>query len=475
MELHNLSAKLFREYDIRGIADAELTNDFSWSLGRALADYLKAQDEDSIYVGQDVRASSPRLANALTAGLETGGIKVTLLNPGPTPMLYYATHEALPGFSTRSGVMVTGSHNPPEFNGFKMVVKGRAIYGAGIQELMAPTAKYLEGSPGPGTIRVNAKTIDRENEYLKFIKSNLRIAAPKNISVVIDAGNGAAGPLGLAAYKELGLNVIPIFCDFDSRFPNHHPDPTVPKNLELLVQKVIETKSNLGIAFDGDGDRIGVVTSTGQILFGDQILIYLARDVLKEVPGAKVISEVKSSQVLFDELRRMGGEPILWKTGHSLIKAKLKETGAELAGEMSGHIFFKNRFFGYDDAIYAGARFVEAYSKNAPETLDEFLNSLPKVYNTPELRCDCPDEEKFALVESFTALAKESFGPEKVLDIDGARVTFPGLGWGLLRASNTQPVVVMRFEASSPDNLLEVKGRFDVILGRLTPRIQIPA
>ena len=464
--------KLFREYDIRGLADQELTNDFTWALGRAVADLLKAKGETCVYVGQDVRLSSPRLAEAISSGLEAGGMSVRQLNPGPTPMLYFAAHQKVSDFPTTSGIMVTGSHNPPEFNGFKIVASGLAVYGEEIQTLLAPTEKYL-----PLTDKIfksRAQKINREEEYLDFLRGNLHIQAPQKIKVVIDAGNGAAGPLALAAYKALDLNVVPLFCDFDGTFPNHHPDPTVPKNLEQLQKKVRSEKAHLGISFDGDGDRIGVVSATGNIFYGDQILIYLARDLLIEVPGAKIISEVKSSQVLFDELKRMGGNPTIWKTGHSVIKAKLKEIGGELAGEMSGHIFFKNRFFGYDDAIYAGARFVEAYSKNLPETLDEFLKGLPQAFNTPEIRSECPDDVKFKLVEDFVRAAKEAFGMQNVLDIDGARVTFPGIGWGLMRASNTQPVVVMRFEANTAEGLKVVEGHFDKLLARLTPRIRIP-
>ncbi len=463
--------KLFREYDIRGIADSELTSPFAWALGRALADLLKSVNESACYIGEDVRTSSPRLAEHLSAGLEAGGINVRRLNPGPTPMLYFAAHENERDFKTSSGVMITGSHNPAEFNGFKMVINGKAIYGNEIQDLYAPVKKYIESFPGK--ITSNAKRVDREPDYINFLKDNLKIKNPSSLKVVLDAGNGAAGPLSVKAYEALGLKVVPLFCDFDGRFPNHHPDPTVPKNLVDLQKKVAEEKATLGIAFDGDGDRIGVVSSSGAILYGDQILLYLARDVLKEVPGAKIISEVKSSQVLYDELTRMGADAICWKTGHSLIKAKLKETGAELAGEMSGHVFFKNRFFGYDDALYAGLRFIEALSKDG-ESLDSFLSKLPKVYNTPELRSDCPDDVKFSIVEKFVTKAKTAFGTENVLDIDGARVKFPGMGWGLIRASNTQPVIVMRFEGNTPDALKTIKTKISAVLSDISTAVKVP-
>ncbi len=465
--------KLFREYDIRGIADTELTSSFAWALGRSVADFLKSQSQNKVYIGQDVRLSSPRLANSFSQGLSAGDIQVRHVNAGPTPLLYFAVYNPENDFPTKSGIMITGSHNPAEFNGFKMVVDGKAIYGKDILSLFEPTLKYLSQAPSHIETKVFTQS-DYIQKYIDFSKSNLRIKNPSQIKVVLDAGNGAAGPLAVETFQALGLEVVPLYCDFDGRFPNHHPDPTIPKNLVALQNKIAETKATLGIAFDGDGDRIGVVSSTGQILFGDQILIYLAKDLLKEAPGATIISEVKSSQVLYDELSRMGAKPIVWKTGHSLIKAKLKETGAELAGEMSGHIFFKNRFFGYDDAIYAGARFIEALSKDS-ENIDTFLEKLPKVYNTPELRCDCPDEEKFALVTAFLKIANEQFSKENVLDIDGARIKIPGKGWGLLRASNTQPVIVMRFEGNSPENLKFIHESFDKILSSLSPRVEIPA
>ncbi|MEZ4813622.1 MAG: phosphomannomutase/phosphoglucomutase [Bdellovibrionota bacterium] len=464
-------SKLFREYDIRGIADTELTSPFAWSLGRALADLLSSEDEKNCYICEDVRLSSPRLAENLASGLEAGGIKVQRLNPGPTPILYFAAHESTADFKTQSGVMITGSHNPAEFNGFKMVIKGKAIYGESIQALLAPVQKYLQQVPTSPTS--TAKKVDREEDYIHFLKGNLKIKNPSEIKVVLDAGNGAAGPLAVKAYTRLGLQVVPLFCDFDGSFPNHHPDPTVPKNLVALQEKVANEKAQLGIAYDGDGDRIGVVSAEGKILYGDQILLYLSRALLKEVPGAKIISEVKSSQLLYDELARLGAKPIIWKTGHSLIKAKLKETGAELAGEMSGHIFFQNRFFGYDDALYAGLRFIEALSLDS-ESVDAFMEKLPKVYNTPEIRSDCPDEEKFAVVEKFVALAKKEYGSENVLDIDGARIKFPGLGWGLLRASNTQPVIVMRFEGVTAEALAQVKSSIAALLATISTSVKVP-
>ncbi len=461
---------IFRQYDIRGIADKELDNQTTWALGKAIAELLKEQNESSIYLGQDVRASSPRLIAALRAGLVSSGIKVCVLKPGPTPLLYFITHQNHSSTTSKSGVMITGSHNPPEYNGFKMVINGKTIYGDEIQvDLKKRTEKYI--SQSPKNFEESFEQIDCESLYIDYVSKNIRPLKNK-IKVVVDAGNGAASSLAPKVYERLGCTVIPLFCEFDSSFPNHHPDPTIPENLEHLIEKVKETGAHLGIAYDGDGDRIGAVTSNGKIMFGDQLLLYFSREIVKEVSNPIVISEVKSSQVVYDELTKMGAQAICWKTGHSLIKAKLKETHAAIAGEMSGHMFFSHRFFGFDDAIYSGARLIEGLDKNLPESLDSFLDSLPKVTNTPELRIDCPDEIKFSIVSKFILEAKNQFGKD-VLDIDGARIALFG-GWGLLRASNTQPVLVMRFEASNKENLQKIRNAFASILEKIDPSINVP-
>ena len=461
-------AHIFREYDVRGVADKELTNELSWALGRALADWIRAAGDLNAYVGQDVRLSSPRISQALACGLEAGGIKVRIHSPGPTPLLYFCAAQMSADFPTRTGIMVTGSHNPPEYNGFKMVIGGQTLHGSEIQRLKGDVLKRL--SEAPKSFQSSAATTDRSKEYVAFARENIKVG--RRLKIVVDAGNGAAGPLGLETYQALGLEVIPLFCEPDGRFPNHHPDPTVPKNLAHLIAKVKETGADLGIGFDGDGDRIGAVTGSGRILFGDHLVLYFARDILKDKPGATIISEVKSSQILYDTLEKWGAKPVLWKTGHSLIKAKLKETHAELAGEMSGHMFFAHRFFGFDDAIYSGARLIEGASQRS-ETLDQFLDSLPPAVNTPEIRVDCPDAKKFEVVQRFTRDAIAKWGSPAVNEIDGARVKLHG-GWGLLRASNTQPVLVLRFEAPDQGGLKRIRDEFATLLTQIDPDVVVP-
>lgn len=464
-----MNESIFREYDVRGNADAELTDDICWALGRALAVRIRDAGDRNAYIGRDVRLSSPRIASSLAAGLKAGGINVHIHTPGPTPLLYFCAHESLPDFPSRSGIMVTGSHNPPEYNGFKMVIGGKTLFGSDIQALKSEVKDCLDQVPNRG-IRGDFEPCDRSEDYVDYLRRTIHVR--RRIKVVVDAGNGAAGQLGVDTYRALGCDVIPLFCEPDGRFPNHHPDPTVPKNLEHLITKVRESGAELGIAFDGDGDRVGAVTATGRILFGDQLVLYFARDILAEVPGATIISEVKSSQVLYDTLAKWGAKGILWKTGHSLIKAKLKETGAMLAGEMSGHIFFAHRFFGFDDAVYAGARLLEGVSRRN-ETLDAFLDSLPPAVNTPEIRVDCPDDKKFGVVELFTSLAKKKWGNDAVNNIDGARIQMHG-GWGLLRASNTQPVLVMRFEGPNQAALKLIRDDFAGLLESVDPEVRVP-
>ncbi len=460
---------IFREYDVRGIADTDLTSDRVWALGRALAELIKKTDPTlSTYVGQDARVSSPRLASALVAGLEAGGIKTRMTELGPTPLLYFSAAQKDAAFPTSSGIMVTGSHNPPEYNGFKMVIGGKTLFGDDIQTLYTSVQGFLAQAPKTeGAIRKPEHS--RFNDYISFIKGNIKLS--RKVKVVLDAGNGAGGELGVAAYKAIGCEVVDIFCTPDGRFPNHHPDPTVPKNLAHLIAKVKETGAELGIAYDGDADRIGAVTATGQILFGDHLVLYFSRDILRDLPGSTIISEVKSSQFLYDTLEKWGAKPIMWKTGHSLIKAKLKETHAALAGEMSGHMFFDHRFFGFDDAIYSGARLIEGLAARK-ETLDEFLASLPPAINTPELRVDCADSKKFEVVQQFVALARKKYGAN-VNDIDGARIKI-GTGWGLIRASNTQPVLVMRFEAEDRAKLKMIRDDFAGILKGIDSQIEVP-
>jgi len=463
---------IFREYDIRGIADTDLKNDFCWALGQCIAQKCKKLGEKNIYIGQDVRLSSPRVSNWLCQGLKDAGMNIKMLHPGPTPYLYFQAYNAEESFPTKSGVMVTGSHNPAEFNGFKMVIADTTVYGDEIKTELKDLVSskisqfpYEKNSKNPD----NFPEHDLTNRYLDYITNSTKIN--RKLKVVLDAGNGAGGIMGKKLYEDMGCEVIPLFCDPDGTFPNHHPDPTVPKNLKDIIVKVKETGADLGIAYDGDADRIGAVSSTGQILFGDHLILYYARDLLKEHPGTTIISEVKSSQLLYDKLEEWGAKPLMWKTGHSLIKAQMKKTGSLLAGEMSGHMFFKHRYFGFDDALYAGARLLESLSQKE-ESLDDFLALFPETINTPELRVDCPDEKKFDIVSKFTQIAKKKYG-DKVNDIDGARVKIHN-GWGLLRASNTQPVLVMRFEADSQEHLKDVVIEFETILKEIDPSIHIP-
>jgi phosphomannomutase/phosphoglucomutase len=459
---------IFREYDIRGIADTELPDTLAWALGRALAERTKKGGDRRAYIGRDVRLSSPRLAKALAAGFEAGEVEVRFLKPGPTPMLYYAAKVSLPDFATATGIMVTASHNPGEYNGFKMVVAGITIHGEEIQQVKAEVEHWLPSAPKSFAPR--AVEVDREPEYVAYIKANIRPG--KRLKVVLDGGNGAGGPLGLELYQALGYDVIPLFCEMDGTFPNHHPDPTVPANLKHLIEKVKSEKADLGIAYDGDADRIGAVTAEGRVVYGDQLVLFYARDILAEIPGATVISEVKSSQILYDTLAKWGAKPIIWKTGHSLIKAKLKETQAALAGEMSGHMFFAHRFFAFDDALYAGARLLEGLAAR-DETLDTFVANLPQAQNTPELRVDCRDEVKFDVVRAFLKKARQLFPAESILDIDGARIKLEG-GWGLLRASNTGPVLVLRFEAPDQVHLQRIRDTFAKILSDIDPEVVVP-
>ncbi len=453
LEIH---PTIFREYDIRGIAEKQLSSEFARYLGMAYARLIEGRKPVAgrrnltVSVGRDCRLTSDAYSNALIAGLTASGIDVVNLGICPTPLSYYSLfHLDLDG-----GIMITGSHNTADYNGFKICVGRETIHGSKIQEVRK-IMEDLSRSDGtektaPGDVR-NYPIIPK---YIEYLVNHAKIRDPKRI--VLDAGNGTASTVAPELFKRLGAQVIPLYCDMDGRFPNHHPDPTVPENLKDLVKTVLKEKADLGIAFDGDSDRIGVVDEKGKILFGDEIMVLFSRSILKEKPGATIISEVKSSNRLYQDIAAKGGNPIMWKTGHSLIKSKMKETSAALAGEMSGHIFFADRYFGYDDAIYAGLRVFEILSQSS-EPLSSMLSDLPPTYSTPEIRVDCEDEKKFKLVEEV----KRSFSNSKfkINDIDGIRVDF-GDGWGLVRASNTQPALVLRFEAASQNKLKEIRQIF---------------
>jgi len=442
---------IFREYDIRGVVPEELNREMAHELGLAMGTYYHDRGARRISVGYDCRLSSPDLSQGLIEGLMECGVQVVDLGMVPTPLLYFSLHH----LETDGGVQITGSHNPPEFNGFKICLGKATIHGEEIQEIrkISESGKFISGK---GTL----DKADMNDPYLRYLEGNIE-PGPFKRRVVVDAGNGAGGPVAEEIYKRLGFEVVPLFCEPDGRFPNHHPDPTIPENLEAMISKVRDVSADLGIAFDGDADRIGVVDSEGNIIWGDQLMIIFSRDMLSRHAGAKIIGEVKCSKVLYDDIEKHGGRGIMWKAGHSLIKSKMKEEGALLGGEMSGHIFFSERYLGFDDAIYAGARLLEILSRNE-KTLKELLADVPKMANTPEIRIDCPDDRKFDIVAELAEEFKKDY---EVIDVDGARVLFDG-GWGLIRSSNTQPVLVLRFEATDEKRLEEIRQIFMEKLGK---------
>lgn len=434
-----MNPTIFREYDLRGIAEADMDAEFARTLGRAIATRLRAAhpgERPVLAIGRDCRATSEPYAAALAAGANESGVDAIDIGMCPTPILYFALFR-LP---VHGGVQITASHNAAEYNGFKVCIGRDAIYGESIARLRVEVEAGRFAS-GVGAVRRH----DILPEYRDFLAGQFG-QLPRHLKVVVDGGNGASGPVAPSILRAMGCEVVELYCEADGRFPNHHPDPTVPENLADLLRAVDVEGADLGIAYDGDGDRIGVVAPGGRILWGDELLVVFAREILARKPGAVVISEVKCSQRLFDDVARHGGRPLMWKAGHSLIKAKMKETKAEVGGEMSGHMFFADRFLGYDDAIYATCRLLEILAGTSGGLLD-LLADLPPAHNTPELRVDCPDEIKFEVARRVRdRLARD----HEVNDIDGVRVTFAD-GWGLVRASNTQPALVLRFEASSAE------------------------
>ncbi len=443
-----MSSHIFREYDIRGVADQDLVDDIVNRIGQGLGEMLRPTDSSKpprLVVARDCRLSSPRLFDSLVGGLMATGVQVVDIGIGPTPLMYFAVHH----LQTDGGIMITGSHNDAPDNGFKIMRGKSSFFGQSIQALRKKVETLTFKKERRGTL----ETLDVQDAYLAFLQSNIKIADP-NFCIVVDAGNGSAGPLGLTALRNAGFSPIPLFCDMDGTFPNHHPDPTVEKNLQHLITAVRENDALLGLAWDGDGDRLGLVDQTGEIIWGDRLLALLARPVLEAHPGAAVIGDVKCSQSLFDSIASRGGQPIMWKTGHSLIKTKMKESMALIAGEMSGHFFFADRFFGHDDGIYAALRLLEIVSakKQSPGAL---LADVPKGHSTPEIRKDCPDKLKIEVVRRV----KEELSSEgKLNEIDGVRIRYPDGAWALVRASNTGPILVMRFEAPSEKRLNEVQS-----------------
>lgn len=450
-----MNPHIFREYDIRGLVDKDLTVEVVELLGRGLGTLIQRQGGRSVVVGRDVRESSTRFRDALAKGITSTGLNVVDIGTVPTPLTYFAANT-LP---VDGLAMITGSHNPPEYNGFKIGAGKTTFHGPEIQALRELIeARDFVVADKPGTVT----PFDIITPYFHFIRQTVKVGR-KGMRIVIDAGNGTGGVVAVPLFESMGFDVVPLYCEPDSRFPHHHPDPTVVENLKDLIEAVKREKAEVGIAYDGDSDRIGVIDDQGNILWGDQLMVLFSRYVLKESPGAAIVGEVKCSYTLYDDIAKHGGRPIMWKAGHSLIKAKMKEEHAELAGEMSGHIFFKNRYFGFDDAIYSSARLLEILTTE-PRKLSELLADVPKTYASPELRVDTVEEKKFELVRRATETLRQA--GHDIIDVDGVRVTFPD-GWGLIRASNTQPILVLRFEASTPERLKEIQALIEGTVERM--------
>jgi len=442
---------VFREYDIRGVAGTDLTEETVGLVARALGTQVRAAGGSRVVVGRDVRLSGPAFHRAAVAGLTATGCDVVDLGVVPTPLTYFAAQT----LDVHGLCMVTGSHNPPEYNGMKIGVGKTTLYGEAIQEILRVVQAGRFAS-GQGKVTLH----DIVTPYQDYVARNLQLG-PRRLKAVVDAGNGTGG-IAVPIFERLGVEVVPLFLEPDGRFPNHHPDPTVEKNLEHLKAKVLETGADVGIAYDGDSDRVGAVDERGQVLWGDQLMILFSRAILKERPGAAIVGEVKCSFTLYDDIAKRGGRPIMWKAGHSLIKAKMKEEHAELAGEMSGHIFFGHRWLGFDDGIYSSGRLLELLTQT-PAPLSSLLADVPKTFSTPELRVDCPEEKKFELVRR----AQEFFAARyQAVTVDGVRVVFPD-GWGLVRASNTQPILVLRFEATTEARLVEIRRLVEDEVARL--------
>ena len=446
-----MNPEIFREYDIRGIADKDMTDEDVRMIGKGVGTYLVERGRSKLTVGRDCRTTSDRYAEKIIEGLRSTGCDVVDLGVCPTPVFYFSIKH----LEKEGGVMVTASHNPPEYNGFKLCIDLDSIHGQEIQDIrrIIESQSFVQG-------KGSLSTTDVITPYKAFVEENINISRP--IRVGVDAGNGTAGVIAVPIMKNLNCEVHDIYCEMDGTFPNHEADPTVLKNMQDLIALVREKELDIGIGYDGDGDRIGVVDGDGNIVFGDKLIIIFAREILSRKPGATFISEVKCSQTMYDDIENHGGKAIMWKTGHSLIKKKMKEEKAELAGEMSGHMFFADRYFGYDDAIYASCRLLEILSDTGKD-ISALLAGVPKTYTTPEIRVECPDHKKFALVERVTEHFRKQ---NRVIDIDGVRVLFDD-GWGLVRASNTQPALVLRFEAMTEKGLEQIRERVESTLARI--------
>ena len=454
-----IAAEIFKAYDIRGIVDKTLTVEVARAIGHALGSEAVARGQKTIAVGRDGRLSGPALAGALAEGICAAGVDVIDVGCVPTPLAYFAAYH----LNTDSCVSVTGSHNPPDYNGFKMVLGGKTLFGEQIQGLLQriQTGDLVEGR---GTI-TQADVVDA---YLDRVVGDIRLARP--MKIVVDCGNGVAGAIAPTLFRRLGCTVTELFCEVDGSFPNHHPDPSKPDNLKDVIRALRETDAELGLAFDGDGDRLGVVTKDGQIIYPDRQLMLFAEDVLSRVPGGQIIYDVKCTRNLAGWIRERGGEPLMWNTGHALVKAKLRETGAPLAGEMSGHMFFKERWYGFDDGLYAGARLLEILSARADA--NAALKALPDAVSTPELNIKMAEGEPFELVKRLKAQA-DFAGADEVITIDGVRVEYAD-GFGLARPSNTTPVVVLRFEADSEAAIARIQHAFRAAIDAVWPGLALP-
>ncbi len=434
-----MNPSIFREYDIRGLAEKDFDKEFALLLGKAHGTMVCEKGGRRVTVGRDCRATSDPYAEAVIAGLASTGLQVYDIGVCPTPLLYFSLFH----LDVDGGIQVTASHNPSEYNGFKLCMGKDTLYGQQIQDVRVRMERTEFQEKGGGQIA----SYDIGTPYHKHLLQDVpKLKRP--LKVVVDAGSGVGGPVAPPLFRQLGCTVWEIACTPDGSFPIHHPDPTLPENLKMLIETVKREKADIGIAYDGDADRIGAVDEQGNILWGDELLVLFSRDVLARHPKAIIISEVKCSQRLYDDIAKHGGVPIMWKAGHSLLKAKMKETQALLAGEMSGHMFFKERYFGYDDAIYASLRLLEILAKS-DRPLSALLSDLPQTVSTPEIRVDCPDEKKFVIAEKAREYFRQHYD---IIDVDGVRIQFAE-GWGLIRASNTQPALVLRFEAQSAEKL----------------------
>ncbi|HHV77564.1 MAG TPA: phosphomannomutase/phosphoglucomutase [Syntrophothermus lipocalidus] len=438
-----MNGNVFRQYDIRGIVDKELTDELVIGISRAFAVCADRRGFKEVLVGRDNRKSSPRYRDLVVEALQASGCRVVDIGTVVTPMFYFAARY----LGIKAGLMITASHNPGDYNGFKVLLGETTIYGEEIQELRRMVERGESITEPGGRLEI----ADITKAYVDMIKDKVKLG-PRKLSVVVDCGNGTASFFAPRVFRELGCNVYELYCESDPEFPNHHPDPVKPENCQDLIQKVQEMEADLGLGFDGDGDRLGVVDREGNIIWGDMLMILFWREILPKYPGCDCIVEVKCSQSLIDEIKRLGGRPLIYKTGHSLIKAKMKEIGAVFTGEMSGHMFFADEYYGYDDALYAAARLLRILS-NSNQTITEMLADVPKYYATPEIRVHSSDEEKFRIVNEVLEHFKKKY---EVIDVDGARILFPD-GWGLVRASNTGPELILRCEGSTPRALENIK------------------